>query len=187
VSSNHCKGGEKKLHKNQKTGCSSLCLMVLKSSPLHHVLAGFGAAVVPHQGSFPRPISLSSLCLAHTLGQEPSPTAGARPALRRIPSASPSQPRRHPQAEKDAQRPQPPAPRTDGLQGSPATFDKVEVRVHFIRSIDRNVELQEEEKLGVETSPRQHPGAALGAAREGVRPQATPRNVVRAETTVMPA
>lgn len=119
-----------------------MCLMTLKSGPLHHVLAGFGAAVAPHQGSFPCPITLSSLSLAHTPGQEPPPTAGTRTALHRIPPASPAHPRDiHSQKRMLRGHRHQCRTQTDRQQGSPATFDKVEVRVHFICSIDGNIEL----------------------------------------------
>lgn len=127
--------GEKKNNiKISKTDCSSVCLMVLKSSPVCHALAGL---VLPF--SHVSPITLSSLSLAHSrLG--PCPAAGAGTALRRIPPAPPAFPGDTHSQKRCSEANQHHA-RTDGQQGSPAAFDKVEVRVHFIRSIDGNVEL----------------------------------------------
>lgn len=74
--------------------------------------------------------------LARTLGQEPSPTVGGGSHQPTAGDAH-SQKRmlrghRH-QWQTDTQ--------TDGQQGSPAPFDKVEVRVHFIRPVDGDIKL----------------------------------------------
>lgn len=89
-----------------------MCLMVLKPSPVCHVLAGLVLRF---------PMSAPSVCPPCPCPQSLQPSSET------------------PTARKGAQMP--PAPCTDRQQGSPATFDKVEVRVHFIRSIDGNVEL----------------------------------------------
>lgn len=114
-----------------------------------------------------RPLSLAALARSHLpLWVHTQPCTGSSPA--------------HPQPHRDAQSPhhQHWDRQTDGQQGSPATFDKVEVRVHLICSIDGNIKLWEEEKTGVETPPVQHPGpapdAAAGVAGPKQQPQMSP-------------